>query len=480
MATGDTTGVEALLQSVEASLHRTDPSPIVFDAELFEHLAAQLLIQRAGLALLGGDLDGTSRFAAQALALVEPADHFRRGSATALIALARWAGGDLDTAVRYYTEAISALVTADHVPDMLGCSLALADIQIAQGKLSDATRTFESGLRWTTEHPGLRGAADMHAGLSEVLIERNDLDAAASHLETSNELGESAGLPQHAYRWRVTMARLLRAYGDIDGALELIDQAAPLYDTDFSPPVRPVAAIRARVQLAQGDLRSALAWVSERGLTTDDELSYVHEYEHITLTQILIAQHGKTPSTSALDAAIGMLDRLLVAAENGGRTGTAIEVLILRATAYDAHGDTSAATEALADALVRAELEGHIRLFLHAGLSVTSLLRSVSSGDDATAYARRVLAAIEDTAASPPSEPAKDTRRVGRGAFVDELSSRELDVLRLLRSELSGPEIARELHVSMNTLRTHTKNVYTKLGATSRREATRRASEHGL
>ena len=67
---------------------------------------------------------------------------------------------------------------------MLGCSLALADIQIAQGRLSAATRTFESGLRWTTEHPGLRGAADMHVGLSEVLIERNDLDAAARHLET--------------------------------------------------------------------------------------------------------------------------------------------------------------------------------------------------------------------------------------------------------------------------------------------------------
>ena len=140
---------------------------------------------------------------------------------------------------------------------MLGCSLALADIQIAQGRLSDATRTFESGLRWTTEHPGLRGAADMHVGLSEVLIERNDLDAAARHLEASTELGEHAGLPQHAYRWRVATARLRRARGDLDGALELLDEAAPLYDTDFSPPVRPVAALRARVQLARGDLDAA-------------------------------------------------------------------------------------------------------------------------------------------------------------------------------------------------------------------------------
>ncbi len=179
MATGDTTGVESLLQLVESTLDRSAPPPIVFDVELFDRLPAQVLVQRAGLALLAGDLDGTIAHASRALALVEPTDHFRRGSATALLALAHWTAGDLDMAVRRYTEAIGEFIAADHLPDMLGCSLALADIQIAQGKLTDAKRTFDTGLRWTTEHPGLRGAADMHAGLSEVLIERNDLDAAA-------------------------------------------------------------------------------------------------------------------------------------------------------------------------------------------------------------------------------------------------------------------------------------------------------------
>ncbi len=480
MATGDTTGVESLLRQVEASLNRADGSPIVFDTELFEHLPAQLLIQRAGLALLAGDLDSTRTYASRALALVEPTDHLRQGSSTALLALAHWTAGDLDAAVRRYTETISELIAADHLPDMLGCSLALADIQIAQGKLTDAKRTFESGLRWTTEHAGLRGAADMHAGLSEVLIERNDLDAAAHHLETSNELGESAGLPQHAYRWRVTMARLLRAYGDLDGALELIDQAAPLYDTDFSPPVRPVSAMRARVQLARGELDAALEWVTERGLTVDDAVSYVHEYEHITLARILIARQAVAPDTSRLDGAIAMLERLLAAADNGGRTGTTIEVLILQATAHDARGDTAAAIAAVDEALRRAEPEGHIRLFLHAGPSVTSLLRSLASRSHATAHARRVLAAIDVTVSSPRSDTPADTSPPRQRMLVDELSSRELDVLRLLRSDLSGPEIARELHVSMNTLRTHTKNIYTKLGATSRREATRRATEHDL
>ncbi len=122
--------------------------------------------------------------------------------------------------------------------------------------------------------------------------------------------------------------------------------------------------------------------------------------------------------------------------------------------------------------------EGHIRLFLHAGPAVTALLRSVTSREGRHAHARRVLDAVDLTGSSPLLVP--KTQQAARSGLVDELSSRELDVLRLLRTDLSGPEIARELHVSMNTLRSHTKSIYTKLGATSRREAVGRATEHGL
>jgi LuxR family maltose regulon positive regulatory protein len=480
MAAGDSTDVEPLLELIDTALARTAPPPIVFDVEMFDRLPAQVLVQRAGLALLAGDLDATVTNASRAFELVAPTDHFRRGAATALLALAHWTAGDLDQAVHRYREAIDEFIAAEHLPDMLGCSLALADIQIALGRLTDAKRTFDFGLRWTTEHPGLRGAADMHAGLSEVLIERNDLDAAARHLETSKELGESAGLPQHAYRWRVVMARLCRARGDLEGALELIDEAEPLYDTDFSPPVRPVAAIRARVQLGHGDLDAALEWAAQSGLTADDVLSYIHEYEHITLARVLIASHVAGHGVPAIEDAIRLLERLLAAAEQGARTGIAIEILILLATAHDASGNTSAAVAALDDALRQAQREGHIRLFLHAGPAVTALLRSVASGEHATPHARRVLAAIDLTAASEAKAASNQSRQVRRAGLVDELSNRELEVLRLLRSDLSGPEIARELHVSMNTFRTHTKSIYTKLGATSRREATRRATEFGL
>ncbi len=91
-----------------------------------------------------------------------------------------------------------------------------------------------------------------------------------------------------------------------------------------------------------------------------------------------------------------------------------------------------------------------------------------------TTHTQRLLDAIDATrgAASRKQQPS--------AALVNSLSPRELDVLRLLRSELSGPEIARELHVSLNTLRTHTKSIFTKLGASNRREALRLATDLGV
>ena len=268
------------------------------------------------------------------------------------------------------------------------------------------------------------------------------------------------------------MARLSRARGDLPTALALIDEALPLFNTDFSPPVRPVEAIRARVQLAQGNVDAARRWVSARGLTVHDDLSYVREYEHLTLARVLIA--GGAGDRAVLDDAALLLDRLLVAADTGGRVGSAIEIRILQAATEHARGDTAAALTALDDAVRRAEPEGQIRLFLHAGPGVTALLRTLAQRNDTSAHLHRILAA------SVPSPAVPAAGSASQAALVDELSARELEVLRLLRTDLSGPDIARELVVSLNTVRTHTRNIYSKLGVSNRREAVTRAGELGL
>ena len=101
---------------------------------------------------------------------------------------------------------------------------------------------------------------------------------------------------------------------------------------------------------------------------------------------------------------------------------------------------------------------------------MATLLETAARRDIAPAYVRRLLAAVGQTEASPRANQ----------ALVEPLSERELEVLRLLSTDLSGPDIARELVVSLHTVRSHTKNVYAKLGVNDRRAAVRRAAELDL
>jgi LuxR family maltose regulon positive regulatory protein len=329
-------------------------------------------------------------------------------------------------------------------------------------------RTYEQTLQGVPEHGGpvLRGTADMYVGMSEVHRERDDLHAATQQLLRSQELGEHTGLPQNQYRWQVAMARIAEAEGNLAGALDLLNEAERLYMGDMFPNVRPVPALKARVLIAQGRVGEALGWARQQGLSVDDDLSYLREFEHITLARMLLAQRAE----ASVHEAARLLERLLLAAEEGGRTGRVIEILVLQALTRQRLRNIPAALACLERAVTLAEPEGYVRVFVDEGPPMASLLKALAKQGTAGNYVRRLLAALAETEHDSPVKQ----------ALIEPLSERELDVLRLLGSELDGPAIARELSVSLNTMRTHTKNIYAKLAVTSRRAAVRRAAELGL
>ena len=183
---------------------------------------------------------------------------------------------------------------------------------------------------------------------------------------------------------------------------------------------------------------------------------------------MLLAQYAAEHEERFADEATGLLKRLLDAAEEGGRTGSVIEILVLQSLASQARGDSPAAVTSLQRALTLSEPEGYV--FVDEGRPMASLLRAVAKHEIAPSYLRRLLAAVDKTQKTAPTQP----------AMIEPLSERELDVLRLLGSDLDGPDIARELVVSLNTVRTHTKNIYAKLGVNNRRAAVRRAQELDL
>jgi LuxR family maltose regulon positive regulatory protein len=480
LTSGDLEGVEARLLDAERWLappaaRRDQPDTqsrqmVVVDEQAFRRLPALIAVYRAALALVREDVAATMRFARRSLDLVDDDDHLGRGAASGLLGLASWASGDLDGGHRSYADCLASLRQAGHIADTFGCAVALADIRITQGRPREAMRTYEQTLHLASAPavPALRGTADMYVGMSQIHRERDDLLAATQCLGKSQELGEHLGLPQNLYRSRVAMARIREAEGDLGAALELLDDAERLYVGDFFPNVRPVPALKARVRTLQGNLGEALAWVNEQGLSGDEELSYLREFEHITLARVLLAQYNRERVERSMQQATGLLTRLLAAAEEGGRTGSVIEILVLLALAHQLQGDTRAGLVPLERALALAEPEGYMRIFVDEGPPMAALLAAVHQV--AASYVRRLLTAFGGTEGIPPVKQ----------ALIEPLSERELEVLRLLATELSGPQIARELVVSLNTVRTHTKSIYAKLAVNSRREAIRRGEEVDL
>ncbi|MEO8971460.1 MAG: AAA family ATPase, partial [Ktedonobacteraceae bacterium] len=280
-------GVSSALASSAETCPEQSRRMVVVDEEEFRHLPGQIAVYRAAIALALGDVASTMKYARRVLDLVPEDDHLLRGSAAGFLGLAYWTSGDLEAAHRSYAECMARIQKAGYLSDAIGSSFALADIRISQGRLREAMRTYERGLQLATEQSAipLRGAADMHVGMSELHLERDDVDAATQHLLRSKELGELAGLPQNRYRWRVAMARIRKAQGDLDGALDLLGEAERLYIGDFSPNVRPIAALVTRVWVAQGRVGEAFDWARERGLSVSDDLSYLREFEHITLAR---------------------------------------------------------------------------------------------------------------------------------------------------------------------------------------------------
>ncbi|HEX8510889.1 MAG TPA: LuxR C-terminal-related transcriptional regulator, partial [Propionibacteriaceae bacterium] len=493
MMSGDLDGLETRLDDAEAALaagvHDEGLAAGWADTDDLRTAPATVSVYRASLAQARGDVAGTVRHARHAVDLAGLKDHFVRGAGSGFLGLAAWAAGDMGQALSTFSAAVRSLHAAGNLVDELDSTVVLADMWVASGRPSRARRMCEQALQTATEGGGpyVRATADLHVALAELDRELDELASAEAHLETARVLGERASITENRHRWFVAMSQVRAAGGDFATAHGLLDQAESLYRPGFYPDVRPIAAMRARAQIAVGDLSSAVGWADDRGVSVSDDADYLREYEHLSLVRLLLAQHrAEEPSDQAgsagsasLVAVLALLDRLHTAAADAGRNGSVQEIRVLQALAHHAHGDLPTALAALSRALGEApEPDSYVRVYLDEGAPMMALLHLAASTADPTGAGRgetvrgragRLLVRAQPVEGTEPPQ-----------SLVGRLSQRELDVLRLLDSKLTGPEIARELYVTLNTLRTHTKRIFTKLDARTRAAAVHRARERGL
>ena len=258
----------------------------------------------------------------------------------------------------------------------------------------------------------------------------------------------------------------------------MLDQAEPLFLPGYFPDVRPIAAARARVRIVQGRLPDARAWADEHKLPVDEGPDYLAEYDALTHARLVVAEHRVADYHAGgadLDEVVGLLDRIIAAAGRAGRQGSLVEAHLVRALAQHARGDVEQALDDLERALSLGVPAGYRRLFLDEGAPMTRLLRAAAAhaGTSQSALVVELLRTAEPRQERPAA-------RAARAGLDTSVSDREIEVLRLLATHLTGPEIAQQLYVSVNTLRTHTKHIFTKLGVSTRHDAVQRAAELDL
>ena len=483
MASNIFDGVSGRLDAIEASLAAAE-EPVVRDQAEWQRLPAVLATQRAGLALVDGDVAGTLAHAEEAMSRATAGDELTRASAAALKGLASWTSGDLGAAREGYLAATRGLAMTGHLSDALGCTITVVELELLHGDLDAAQAAVHRALALVDaadEAPQgtgavVRGTADMWVAMSRVAWEHGDVEEAAQHLQRAGDLGEAAGLAQQPYRWRVALALVRESQGDLAAADALLTEADRLFNSDFSPNVRPVPAVRAGVHIRAGDLDAAYRWATAAGVTATDDLTYLREYEHTTLARLLLADHEATGDPAKWDQAVGLLTRLHDAATEAGRTAAAIETDLLLVATRDIAGGHDEALHRLRRVVDLLRPRHWLRPLLDAPPRVQDLLRRLPDGTPLPAAAGASVPA-PTLAASEAHAPAVEPAAEPGAPLVVPLSSRELDVLRLLGSDLDGPAIARHLNVSLPTVRTHTQHIYAKLGVNNRRAAVRRAHQ---
>ncbi|MGV6858910.1 MAG: LuxR C-terminal-related transcriptional regulator [bacterium] len=455
---------------------------VICNEDEFAQLPGLLGIARAYQCGAYGDLPGIVRNARRAMEHFPVGDTLWRGAATALLGLAQWSSGDLEGAYDAIAESAETMHKSGDLVSCLGALCLLSGIRGSQGRFRDARTICQKALKIADsfgDHPP-QGTADIHVELAELAYESGDLGMAEQQLQTSHAMEDYTRLPEVQHRWFIVMARVKQAQGDFDTAEALLDEGAQCQIMSPAPETQPISAWQGRLWLARGRIDKAQRWAEKSGLSPEDETGYLFEFQHLTLARLLIAQYRDQPDEHEVQPILDLLTRLAGSAETGKRQRSMAQAHMLRALLHDAMGEAQAARNALQQALDIAEPENYVRLFADEGEPMLTLLRRERKRLNSSALVDQILyGSLHSEETTTTTEDASVSDRL-LNSLPESLSEREQQVLRLLASELTGPQIAEHLFVSLNTLRTHTKNIYSKLGVNNRRAAVRRANELGV
>jgi LuxR family maltose regulon positive regulatory protein len=447
--TSQRAGVKQKLQAAEAAMEATESD------EKSQDLVGLVTPIRAPLAINQYQVETVIVQSRRALEYLHPDNPFRI-TPTWLLGVANQLQGDCAAASQAYTEAISMSQAVGAFLITIPATIGLGNVQETENQLYLAAESYRRGLQLGDDQP-LPVACEAYLGLARIFYEWNDLDAAQQHRQHSVQLARQLENPENIISCEVFLARLKLAQGDVAGAAAILTQADQLVrQHNFVYRLPEVAAAQVLTSLHQGDLAAAVHLVEKYELP-------------ISLAQVHLAQ-GET------SAALAVLGPLRQQVDAKGWADERLNVMVFQAVAHHAHGEKEQAVQLLGDALALAEPGNFIRIFVDEGPPMARLLSEALSQGIAPDYVQRLLAAFPDaqriSGISREREQSTD--------LIDPLSDREIEVLRLMAAGYKYKEVADRLVISINTVRHHNRNIFSKLNVNSRVQAIERGRELDL
>ncbi len=432
---------------------------------------SQLLAARNQIAWWQGDFPQAFAAARQALELLPEQEVFWRATVILPIAIEELLAGRIDLAQQGAREAQVCFEAAKNPYGARAATQALAEIYYRQGELHTASQLYQQLFTEATDDPV--DMASARIGLAALSYEWNELESAEQELAQALDLGKRNTEELGKYYMEqfllipgsLALARVLHARGKTAEAQQLLQDLVVLtQERKWIYLHREVLACQARLQLSIDDLAAVQRWLTTIAQLGKDFRLLQREQEALITARLHIAQ-GET------EEALRLLENWQAVAHTQKRTRSELEIQIQIALAEFARKQWPQAKQSLLEALTLAQTEGYKRIFLDEGEPMATLLRAILPEvreEPPATYVRSLLLAFTR---SQPEQHTSPPSHTAAALLIEPLSYQEQRVLRLLAAGRSNPEIAQELVVSVNTVKTQVQSIYRKLNVRSRWEA---------